>query len=532
MLPLSDLPVELFRRIISCVVSPLDAWPSRRFDSEPPPLAAICTAASLSKQWQDEIEAMCKSALGRSRLTFVPLDKHLIWPSGKNFTLPWRARFALGFEEIFMDARRLSQLGAGLTIIGAACAQGFDDACKTAECVADILTRAAREDGESSQRECRVAWASDEKRAAVVGPDTRGQRGRLVDVKRISELPPPHTWAGPQDMETHVLCVEIPCVCPSLGGLPLKVIDTLMENLISEQVMVSPWYVATGRSMAFRLGGRPALPTSGPIIMVETRPTSDMELPFPEPETLIQLLSDYEEQRVIGKATIRYTTRTGKPGPTLCTFEVPDVAADYDTLVEAAILADTEHHDETRDVLAAVERAAPADTIAQRNLLAARILLFRGVEAFVSWFCDPQNSYHWPFRVEDGLPLVQNLQFLRWRGLRERRGFWCSFLGSGENTFYYDEDDPVMAAEWEQEMRLNDYENDEEVQEAVRQMEDAEREGVGQLTVAQHAEMRRKARRLNQTVRGRRLGRAVAAAHFIPLRTETEKDETEGSDDE
>ena len=88
-----------------------------------------------------------------------------------------------------------------------------------------------------------------------------------------------------------------------------------------------------------------------------------------------------------------------------------------------------------------------------------------------------------------------------------------------------------MAAEWEQERRLNDYENDEEVQEAVRRMEDAEREGVGQLTVAQHAEMR-KVRRLNQTVRGRRLGRAVAAAHFIPLRTETEKDEMEGSDDE
>ena len=151
----------------------------------------------------------------------------------------------------------------------------------------------------------------------------------------------------------------------------------------------------------------------------------------------------------------------------------------------------------------------------------------------MSTFCDPDMMYTWPFRVEDTV-VPQHKLFLLWRGLRQRRGYWCSFLGCGENVFYYDEDDPVMAAEWDLEMQENAYEKDEEVQEAVRKMEDANsRSG---LTLADCDEIRQKVRRLNQTVRGRQLGKAVAAEPFDDAVVSTERlspveDESKSSDD-
>ena len=83
-----------------------------------------------------------------------------------------------------------------------------------------------------------------------------------------------------------------------------------------------------------------------------------------------------------------------------------------------------------------------------------------------------------------------------------------------------------MRAEWEEELRENDYEEDEEVQEAVRKMEDAD--GPAQ-SFAKHDEMRQEVRRLNQTVRGRRLGKAVAASPYLAVVTQPDN---ERSDDE
>ena len=71
------------------------------------------------------------------------------------------------------------------------------------------------------------------------------------------------------------------------------------------------------------------------------------------------------------------------------------------------------------------------------------------------------------------------------------------------------------------EMQENAYEKDEEVQEAVRKMEDANsRSG---LTLADCDEIRQKVRRLNQTVRGRQLGKAVAAEPFDDAVVSTER---------
>ena len=59
----------------------------------------------------------------------------------------------------------------------------------------------------------------------------------------------------------------------------------------------------------------------------------------------------------------------------LCFFRIAAGGGAPDaSLVEAAILADSPAHPETRAALAALRRETDADTASQRNLLAARVL--------------------------------------------------------------------------------------------------------------------------------------------------------------
>ena len=61
---------------------------------------------------------------------------------------------------------------------------------------------------------------------------------------------------------------------------------------------------------------------------------------------------------------------------------------------------------------------------------------------------------------------------------------------------------------------LSRWEEDEEVQDAVRKMKDADG-----LTLGECDQMRREVLRLNQTVRGRRLGKEVAVIPYCGART-------------
>lgn len=321
----------------------------------------------------------------------------------------------------------------------------------------------------------------------------------LLDVRALSDhtlRPPP---AAIEDMDSEIFCVDIP-----LGGLPLKAIDTLMEGLISDEILHAPWYLPTGVTMALRLGPRPALPPAAPIVTAKTLSCRGSQ----PHETVIEVLS--EDRTVVGRATIRYATPVVRdPGPTLSTFQIAPVAARDAALVQAAIEADAWDHPETRQVLTTMRRGEQSETDAQRNLLAARILLIRGVEAFVSQQCDPELSYTWPLRAVPALWTRQQLPLLRWRGFRLRRGWWCVFLGNGESTFYAEDPEPEEDAQEDAQ--------DEEMQAALRTTRDAEAANDAARTL-EACERQREVRMRTQAERAMRSGMDVAATAFEVLK--------------
>ena len=428
---LADLPDALFREVIEWIVSALDAWPSNRRDVGRPAMKDICAATCVSSLWRAEVEDACKRMLDRVWLTYVPLDRNYeVWGDWSTCRLPWRACIALGFHEVYARAHQLQQLGAGLVILGCAAAKN-GSARREAKCMADVLTQQAGDHIMPGSFHYRVGMRSTTW-VNILNPGGFDPTP-VLEVKQLTDLPPPlHV----EDMESDILCAEIPAghsMTPS--GL-----DGLMERVISDEILNAPWYLPTGVRTAIRLGPRPALPTAGPIVVVQTSASSDTPMGMPQPQTAIELLA--EDGRALGRATIRYSTgdstgdstggASARPGPMLCSFRIAVAAGADASLVEAATLADAPEHPETRAALAALRRETDADTASQRNLLAARVLLFRGVDAFLNSCVDPHVGATWWLRAAPGV-VSAHQPFLRWRGLRPVRGWWCLFLANKDD---------------------------------------------------------------------------------------------------
>ena len=428
---LADLPDALFREVIEWIVSALDAWPSNRRDVGRPAMKDICAATCVSSLWRAEVEDACKRMLDRVWLTYVPLDRNYeVWGDWSTCRLPWRARIALGFHEVYARAHQLQQLGAGLVILGCAAAKN-GSARREAKCMADVLTQQAGDHIMPGSFHYRVGMRSTTW-VNILNPGGFDPTP-VLEVKQLTDLPPPlHV----EDMESDILCAEIPAghsMTPS--GL-----DGLMERVISDEILNAPWYLPTGVRTAIRLGPRPALPTAGPIVVVQTSASSDTPMGMPQPQTAIELLA--EDGRALGRATLRYSTgdstgdstggASARPGPMLCSFRIAVAAGADASLVEAATLADAPEHPETRAALAALRRETDADTASQRNLLAARVLLFRGVDAFLNSCVDPHVGATWWLRAAPGV-VSAHQPFLRWRGLRPVRGWWCLFLANKDD---------------------------------------------------------------------------------------------------
>ena len=428
---LADLPDALFREVIEWIVSALDAWPSNRRDVGRPAMKDICAATCVSSLWRAEVEDACKRMLDRVWLTYVPLDRNYeVWGDWSTCRLPWRACIALGFHEVYARAHQLQQLGAGLVILGCAAAKN-GSARREAKCMADVLTQQAGDHIMPGSFHYRVGMRSTTW-VNILNPGGFDPTP-VLEVKQLTDLPPPlHV----EDMESDILCAEIPAghsMTPS--GL-----DGLMERVISDEILNAPWYLPTGVRTAIRLGPRPALPTAGPIVVVQTSASSDTPMGMPQPQTAIELLA--EDGRALGRATIRYSTgdstgdstggASARPGPMLCSFRIAVAAGADASLVEAATLADAPEHPETRAALVALRRETDADTASQRNLLAARVLLFRGVDAFLNSCVDPHVGATWWLRAAPGV-VSAHQPFLRWRGLRPVRGWWCLFLANKDD---------------------------------------------------------------------------------------------------
>ena len=417
-LVLADLPDALLREVIEWIVSALDAWPSNHRGAGRPAMKDICAAASVSSLWRAEVEDACKRILDRVWLTYVPLDRNN--EVGGNWStrrLPWRARIALGFHQVYHRAHQLRQLGAGLVILGCACAM-HGSARREALRMSDVLTQQAGMSTHVGYRS--KLWVTIQNRGSF-------DPTPVLEVKQLTDLPLP-TQA--EDMDEDIICAEI----PAGHSIALSGLDELMERIISDEILAFPWYLPTGVRTAIRLGPRPALPTTGPIVVAQTFTSSctSIELLISQPQTVIELLA--EDGRALGRATIRYSTggASAKPGPTLCSFRITAAAGADASLVETAILADAPEHPETRAALAALRRETDADTASQRNLLAARVLLFRGVDAFLNAFVDPDTEAMWWLRAAPDV-VSAHQPFLRWRGLRPVRGWWCLFLANKQD---------------------------------------------------------------------------------------------------
>ena len=428
---LPDLPDALFREVIDWIVSALDAWSSNQRDVGRPAMKDICAATCVSTLWRAAVEDACRRMLDRVWLTYVPLDRNYeVWGDWSTCRLPWRACIALGFHEVYARAHQLQQLGAGLVILGCAAAKN-GSARREAKCMADVLTQQAGDHIMPGSFHYRVGMRSTTW-VNILNPGGFDPTP-VLEVKQLTDLPPPlHV----EDMESDILCAEIPAghsMTPS--GL-----DGLMERVISDEILNAPWYLPTGVRTAIRLGPRPALPTAGPIVVVQTSASSDTPMGMPQPQTAIELLA--EDGRALGRATIRYSTgdstgdstggASARPGPMLCSFRIAVAAGADASLVEAATLADAPEHPETRAALAALRRETDADTASQRNLLAARVLLFRGVDAFLNSCVDPHVGATWWLRAAPGV-VSAHQPFLRWRGLRPVRGWWCLFLANKDD---------------------------------------------------------------------------------------------------
>ena len=128
-------------------------------------------------------------------------------------------------------------------------------------------------------------------------------------------------------------------------------------------------------------------------------------------------------------------------GPTLWKFWVYPYAATDGTLIAAARLAD-EAHPETQKALANAADRSPEEA----NLLAARVLLWGGVQAVCDSHVEESMPYQWPLRVSPDL-LGKHGPFLAWRGMEMsdhtrnglmHTGWPCLRLGDPDSIARFD----------------------------------------------------------------------------------------------
>ena len=127
-------------------------------------------------------------------------------------------------------------------------------------------------------------------------------------------------------------------------------------------------------------------------------------------------------------------------GPTFWNFWVYASAATDGTLIAAALLADRAHP-ETQKALADAADRSPEEA----NLLAARVLLWGGVQAVCNSHVEKSMPYQWPLRASPDL-LGKHGPFFAWRGMEmsghTRNSFmvgWsCLRLGDADSIARFD----------------------------------------------------------------------------------------------
>ena len=395
-MPLLSLPNEMLTHILALAVLMKD----------------ICHAARSCQRLLAAAEQASKARLDCQ--LYVPLERSY---GGTQFT--WRTRLALSFREAFQAAGKLSWLGAGLVIYGSSCFQN-QNVSDIAERMTQVLNQeiAGNEGSQNKER-----WDSHEGLITHTSPSSLAgfRRQKAADVRQLTHFTPSRvSESGNPDALVVSICNE------ALAAAP-EAYDTLMNGIIhseiSQEILLSPLYIPTDVWMAIALSGQPALPDEGPLVAVRTV-ERDVYLsggtePFMTgPQTTIELRD--RSQRVLGRAKLRYAMprigqMTPRSGPTLWRFNIFTAATNEATLVAAAALVDKERPETVKALAAAASRSA-----ADARLLAARVLLWCGIEAYFGSHVDPTMPYVYPLRAAPSL--WKNGDLLAWRGMKDSPG--------------------------------------------------------------------------------------------------------------
>ena len=397
-----------------------------------PPIST-CRAASTCQCLRTAAESACQIRLAtKGSWKYVPLETG--FRSGR---LTWREQCALGFNEGVeaVEAGKLLLLRAGLMIYGSPCFLN-STAVREAQVMAEVLNfgQAGESESEGEDDDGGDDGGDDNPTTYVV--EDRGLFGMAViysverKTGRRSEAIRVRQLATDEDREP-ALVARIDRW--ALSDMGLTKARDLTEGIISDEIILSPWYIAADIWIAIAVGDRPAIVAGSPLIAIKTE-SRFIGHEGEVPQTTVEL-RDGTHSRVLGRAKLRYSTRPidNTSGPTLWTFLIFPAAAADGSLVPAALLADGSRP-ETQRVLA--EAAARSER--QANLLAARILLWCGVVASCESHLHPGYGYHLPLRASPDLS-GKHGPFLAWRGMTVSGRSWGGFprIRLGQDDFFY-----------------------------------------------------------------------------------------------
>ena len=385
----------------------------------------LCHAARACLRFLAAAEAASETCLSSENSPmYVPLAS---W-YGRGTPFTWRTRLALGFREAYGSATKLGWLGAGLVVFGSSCAQG-ESAYREAGCMTDVLNYGPRDERRGEQdanpegkwQEARTYDSTlamiFHERPTLCGKGTESSVQGVM--RQLSNFVPRH-WSETQYPNAFVASFgeEALVVAPASY-------NAMMSGTISDEIICCPWFLPSSVWTALAITNRPALPAEGPLIAVRTTMRRDdphdvgpfpyPEAPWRHPQTVIEL-RDHSRTTVLGRAKLRYSMwpARDKSSPTLWRFRIFSASVSDATLVAAAALAD-QARPETSRALASVAARGASDA----RLLAARVLLWHGVEKFCHSHADPTMSHTYPLHAPPEM-VPKHGQFLAWRGMKLR----------------------------------------------------------------------------------------------------------------
>ena len=450
----------------------------------------LCHAARACSRLRAAAEAASEACLRSSKNSplYVPLG---LW-YGRGTPFTWRTRLALAFREAYDSATKLGWLGAGLVVFGSAYAEG-ESAYREAGGLTDVLNHGPPDERRGEQdanpegkwREARTHDSTfaiiSHERPSLCGKDT--VHSLQGEVRQLTTFVPQH-WTDMLAPNALVASFREEALVYAPASY-----NAMMRGTF--EIILSPWFLPSSVWTALAITNRPALPAEGPLIAVRTTMRQDdphdVVPPYAfkrrHPQTVIEL-RDHSRTTVLGRAKLRYSMwpARDKSSPTLWRFRIFSAAASDATLVAAAALVDEARPETSRALASAAARSASG-----ARLLAARVLLWHGVETFCHSHADPTMPYRYPLLAPPEM-VPKHGQFLAWRGmkLRAQEDPLASLAGGGWPGLRLGSDDDWWTMNSDDELGMEDDGESEEVARREEKLQSARKAAAERLAAEKY----------------------------------------------